>query len=70
MSALWILLRTEIKAARSLRANSSSHKQLEKMAENLGFGKDGFEGRLKGLDHWLDDLESLLDDTAQHLGLD
>ncbi len=70
LAALWILLRTGLKAGTAARANSPMHKQLVKMAADLGLGDDGFAGRLKGLDQWLDSLESLLDDNARRHGLD
>jgi len=69
LAALWILLRTGLKAGRSARSNSPVHKQLARVAEGLGFGSEDFAGKLKGLDQWLDSLESLLDDTARRNGL-
>ena len=69
LAALWILLLTGLKAGRSARSNSLVHKQLAKIAEGLGFGGSDFVGRLKGLDQWLDNLESLLEDTSRRNGL-
>jgi hypothetical protein len=36
----------------------------------LGFTSDGFEARLEGLDHFIDDVEELLDDLAREHGLE
>jgi hypothetical protein len=70
LAALWILLRTGLKAGMSARSNSAVHKQLAIIASGLGFGGDNFPGRLKGLDQWLDNLESFLDKTARRNGLE
>jgi hypothetical protein len=69
LAALWILLRTGLKAGMSTRSNSLVHKQIAKIASGLGFGDDNFPDKLKGLDEWLDNLESLLDETARRNGL-
>jgi len=69
LAALWIMIRTGLKAARFSRSNSPLHKQLAKVAEGLGIGKEDFSGRIKGLDHWLDNLESLLEDVSRRHGL-
>jgi hypothetical protein len=69
LAALWILLRTVLKAGMSTRSNSVFHKQIAKMATVLGFVDDNFAKRLNGLDQWLDNLESLLDETARRNGL-
>ena len=36
----------------------------------LGFTSSGFEERLEGLDHFIDDVEELLDDLAKEYGLE
>ena len=69
LAALWIMLRTGLKAANACRSNSPVHKQVAKIAADLGLGKDNFHQKLKGLDEWLDNLEALMDDTARRNGL-
>jgi hypothetical protein len=68
LAALWILLRTGLKASRVLRSNSSTQKQLLKITADLGFSAEGFPEKLKGLDQWLDSLESLLDGIENRQG--
>jgi hypothetical protein len=67
-AALWPLLLTWTLAADVLPEHGLSPWQ--SACDNLGLSADGIEERLNGLDRFLDDVESLLDELAAQHGLE
>jgi hypothetical protein len=67
-TALWSLIHTWALAAEAL-----PEEQLEAWRSacgSLGFTAEGLEGRVNGLDHFLDEVEALLDELAARYGLE
>lgn len=68
LSALWPLLHTWTLSAETL---STDHLQFwQKACMDLGLLGDGFTERVKGLDHFIDEIETTLDEIAAANGLE
>jgi predicted nucleotidyltransferase len=67
-AALWPLIRTWTFAAEVLPETALG--AWRSVCGQLGLAKDGIEERVSGLDHFLDEVESLLDDLAAQNGLE
>jgi hypothetical protein len=65
---LWPLLKTWTRAAVALSAEEASSWQAARTA--LGFSGKRFMERVEGLDHYLDEVDILLDEIAQANGLE
>jgi hypothetical protein len=65
---LWPLFNTWTLAAVSLPGETIGPWQAA--CSTLGFGGDGFSERVQGLDHFLDELDILLDEVAAEHGLE
>jgi hypothetical protein len=67
-AALWPLLRTWTLAADALPENELE--AWRAACGELGLGWVGFDNRVSGLDHFLDEVEALLDELAAQHGLE
>jgi predicted nucleotidyltransferase len=67
-AALWPLLRTWTFAAEVLPEHAMG--AWRAVCGQLGLTEDGIEERVNGLDHFLDEVEALLDDLAAQNGLE
>ena len=67
-SALWPLMRTWTFAAEVLPENAQV--AWRAACEQLGLTENGIEERVSGLDHFLDEVEALLDELATQNGLE
>ena len=67
-AAIWSLIQTWTLAADVLPDNNLN--AWRSMCGHLGFNVMGIEEHVNGLDHFLDDVESLLDDLSAQYGLE
>lgn len=68
LSALWPILHTWSLSAEVL---TGDHLQFWKKAcSELGLAGDGFVERVEGLDHFIDEIDAMLDEIARENGLD
>jgi hypothetical protein len=68
LAALWPLFHTWTLAVEVL--NGDHLKFWQNSAGELGLLGDGFAGRVNGLDHFIDDVEVILDEIARENGLE
>ena len=68
LAALWSLFHTWTMCAEVL--DGSQFDAWQKAAIALGFSAVGFEERVQGLDHFLDEIEIIFEDIARENGLD